>query len=74
MRAKRFKFAEFFVGDYKASHRRRRQQRNSRRSLRNRYMADVADLAVLLVRGVTVPVPGCLHAKQPHRKNQGHGQ
>jgi|HubBroStandDraft_6_1064221.scaffolds.fasta_scaffold142048_1 hypothetical protein len=49
MRAKRFKFAEFFVCRYKASHRRWLQQRDSRRSLRNSYVAEVADLAVLLV-------------------------
>ena len=73
MRAKRFKFTEFFVRRYKANHRRWRQQRDSRRCLRNRYMAEVADLAVLLVGGVSVPVPGCLHGKQPHRKNQGNG-
>jgi len=73
MRAKRFKFTEFFVRRYKTSHCRWRQQRDSRGGLRNRYMADVADLAVLLVGGVTVPVPGCLHGKQPHRKNQGNG-
>jgi hypothetical protein len=49
MGAKRFKFAEFFVCRYKANHCRRRQQRDSGRRLRNGYMADVADLAVLFV-------------------------
>ncbi|HEY4879335.1 MAG TPA: hypothetical protein VIH97_09445 [Candidatus Acidoferrales bacterium] len=73
MRAKRFKFTKLFICDYKTSHCRWRQQRDSRGGLRNGYMADVADLAVLLVGGVTVPVPGCLHGKQPHRKNQGNG-
>ena len=49
MRAKRFKLAGFFVCRHKASHTNGRQQRDSRRSLRNGYVADVADLAVLLV-------------------------
>ena len=37
-------------------------------------VAGVADLAMLFVRGVSMPVPGCLHGKEAHGKNQGHRQ
>jgi hypothetical protein len=37
-------------------------------------VAGVADLAMLLVRGVPMPVPGSLHGKEAHGKNQGHRQ
>jgi ribosomal protein L35 len=49
MSAKRFKFAGLFICRHKASHGRGRQQRDARRGLRNGYVCDVADLAVLLV-------------------------
>ena len=34
----------------------------------------VADLAMLFVGGVAMPVPCSLHGKQAHGKNQGHRQ
>jgi hypothetical protein len=41
---------------------------------RYRYVPGVADLAMLFVGGVPMPVPGCLHGKEAHGKNQGHRQ
>jgi hypothetical protein len=41
---------------------------------RDGCVAGVADLAMLLVGGVTVPVACRLHGKQAHGKNQGHRQ
>ena len=37
-------------------------------------VAGVADLAMLFVGGMPVPVARRLHGKQAHGKNQGHGQ
>jgi hypothetical protein len=34
----------------------------------------MADLAMLFVGGVFMPVSSGLHGKQAHGKNQGHGQ
>jgi hypothetical protein len=34
----------------------------------------MADLTMLLVGGVLMPVPGGLHGKQAHGKDQGYGQ
>jgi len=45
-----------------------------RRGLRYGDVASVADLAMLFVRGVPMPVPGSLHGKEAHGKNQGHRQ
>ena len=42
--------------------------------LRYGDVAGVADLAMLFVGGVPVPVPGSLHGKEAHGKNQGHCQ
>jgi hypothetical protein len=44
------------------------------RGLWHRDVARVADLAVLFVRGVPVPVACSLHGKEAHGKNQGHRQ
>lgn len=74
MSAKCFKLSGFLVGGYKADYRRRGQQCYARRRLRNRGVAEVTDLAMLLVGRTSVPVPGCLHGKQAHGKNQGNGQ
>jgi hypothetical protein len=35
---------------------------------------DMADLAMLFVGGVLMPVPSGLHGKQAHGKDQGYGQ
>jgi hypothetical protein len=45
-----------------------------RRGLRCGDVTGVADLAMLLVGGVPVPVAGSLHGKEAHGKNQGHRQ
>jgi hypothetical protein len=41
---------------------------------RNGYVAGMANLAMLLVGGVPMPVSRSLHGKEPHGKNQGHRQ
>ena len=67
--------AEFLIlADCKASNRDRRLRLDLRRGLRYGDMARVADLAMLFVGGVPMPVPGSLHGKQAHGKNQGHRQ
>ena len=45
-----------------------------RRGPRYGDVAGVADLAMLFVGGMAMPVPCRLHGKQAHGKNQGHGQ
>jgi len=72
--AKRFTRNRFLVGRRKPRDRNGRQQFHLRQGLRHGDVTDVADLAMLLVRFVTVPVPGRLHGKQAHRKDQGHCQ
>jgi hypothetical protein len=37
-------------------------------------VAGVADLAMLFVGGVAMPVPGCLHGEEAHGEDQGHCQ
>jgi hypothetical protein len=61
-------------GGGKSSDRDRRLQFHLRCGLRCDNVTRVADLAMLLVGGVSVPVAGSLHGKQAHGKNQGHGQ
>jgi hypothetical protein len=45
-----------------------------RGGLRYGDVTGVADLAMLFVRGVPMPVPSSLHGKEAHGKNQGHRQ
>jgi hypothetical protein len=45
-----------------------------RSRLRHCNVPDMADLAMLFVGGVFMPVSSGLHGKQAHGKNQGHGQ
>jgi hypothetical protein len=45
-----------------------------RSRLRDGNVPDMADLAMLFVGGVFMPVPSGLHGKQAHGKNQGHDQ
>jgi len=71
--AKRFTRNRFLVGRRKPRDRNGRQQFHLRHGLRHRHVSDVADLAMLLVRFVTMPVPGSLHGKQAHGKHEGHG-
>ena len=49
-------------------------QAHLRGGLWDRRVANMADLAMLFVRRVFVPVPGCLHGKQAHRQDQGQSQ
>ena len=42
-----------------------------RGGLRYRDVSRVANLAMLFVGGVPMPVPRCLHGKEAHGKNQG---
>lgn len=74
MRAKRFRLDCFFVRGYESGHRNGRQQFNLRGGPRNRDMAYMADLAMLFVRLMTVPVPCRLDGKNAHGKNQGNRQ
>lgn len=45
-----------------------------RGGLWDRRVANMADLTMLFVRRVLMPVPSCLHGKQAHGKNQGYRQ
>jgi hypothetical protein len=42
-----------------------------RRGLRDCSVPDMADLAMLFIRGVLMPVASGLHGKQAHGENQG---
>jgi len=67
--------ADFLIlADRKASDRDPELRFYLRRGLRYGDMARVADLAMLFVGGVPMPVPGSLHGEQAHGKNQGHRQ
>jgi hypothetical protein len=66
---------EFLIfGDRKSSECDGRLRFYLRRGLRYGDVSGMADLAMLFVRGVPVPVPGSLHGKEAHGKNQGHRQ
>lgn len=58
----------------KSGDRNRRPHPYLRGGLRDCGVTDVADLAMLFVGGVLMPVPSCLHGKQAHRKDQGQSQ
>ena len=45
-----------------------------RSGLRDSSVPDMAELAMLFVGGVLMPVPGCLHGKKAHGENQGNRQ
>lgn len=74
MGANRVEIELLIFGDRISSDRDGRLHHHLRRGLRHGNVARVADLALLLVGGVPMPVPGCLHGKEAHRKNQGHRQ
>jgi hypothetical protein len=74
MAANRVETELLIFGDRVSSDRDGRLQFHLRRGLRYGDMARVADLAMLFVRGVPMPVPSSLHGKEAHGKNQGHGQ
>ncbi len=44
------------------------------RGLRDRGVADVADLAMLFIGRVPMPVPGRFHGEDAHGEDQGDGQ
>ena len=44
------------------------------RRLGHSGVADMANLAMLFVGRVSMPVPSCLHGKHTHAKHEGHGQ
>ncbi len=60
MRGKRFKSNDLLASGREARHRNRCQHRDLRDWLRDRDVPDVANLTMLLVGFVTVPVPGSL--------------
>ena len=74
MTANRLETEFLIFGDRKSSECDGRLRFYLRRGLWYGDMAGVADLAMLFVRGVPMPVPGGLHGKAAHGKNQGHGQ
>jgi hypothetical protein len=45
-----------------------------RRRLGHSGVADMANLAMLFVGRMPMPVAGCLHGKHAHAKHEGHGQ
>jgi hypothetical protein len=63
---------DFLVfGEGKSRDRNGRPHAHLRRGLRNCSVPDMADLAMLLVGGVLMPVASGLHGKQAHGENQG---
>jgi hypothetical protein len=74
MTANRVETELLIFGDRKPSDRDRRLQLHLRRELRHGYVPGMADLAMLFVGGVPMPVAGSLHGKQAHGKDQGHRQ
>jgi len=66
---------EFLVfGDRKSGNCDGRLRFYLRRGLRYGDVPGVADLAMLFVGGMPMPVAGSLHGKEAHGKNQGHCQ
>jgi len=74
MTADRFESELLIFGDCESGDRDGRLRGYLRGGPRYGDVAGVADLAMLFVGGVAVPVPGSLHGKQAHGENQGHGQ
>lgn len=74
MAAKRIEGCFLIFGDGKPGHRNRRLYAHLRRGLRDSSVADVANLAMLLVGRVPVPVPSRLDGKGAHGENQGDRQ
>jgi len=74
MTANRVETKLLVFGDRKPRDRDGRLHFHLRRGLRYGDMPGVADLAMLFVRGVSMPMPCCLHGKEAHGKNQGHCQ
>jgi hypothetical protein len=74
MAANRIEAELLIFGGGKSRDGNRRLRFQLRRGLRHGDVARMADLAMLFVRRVAMPVPCSLHGKQAHAKNQGHRQ
>lgn len=72
MTANRVETALLVFSDRKPRDRDGRLRFHLRGGLRYGDVAGVADLAMLFVGGVPMPMPGSLHGKEAHGKNQGH--
>jgi hypothetical protein len=74
MIANRLEAKLLILGGSDPGNRRRRLLFHLRSRLRDCGVAHMADLALLFVGSVPVPVAGNLHGKAAHGKNQGHSQ
>jgi len=74
MTANRVETKLLVFGDRESGDRDGRLRFYLRGGLRYGDVPGMADLAMLFVGGVPVPMPSCLHGKQAHGKNQGHRQ
>jgi hypothetical protein len=74
MAANRVETEPLVFGDRISGDRDRRLHFHLRRRLRDCGMPNMANLAMLFVGGVPMPMPCCLHGKAAHGKNQGHRQ
>ena len=74
MTANRVEIKLLVFGDRKPRDRDGRLHFHLRGGLRYGDVPGMADLAMLFVGGVPMPVPGSLHGKQAHGKDQGHRQ
>lgn len=74
MAANRVETELLVFGDRISSGRDGRLHLHLRGGLRYSDVPCVADLAMLFVRRVPMPMPCCLHGKEAHGKNQGHRQ
>jgi hypothetical protein len=74
MTANRVETKLLVFGDRKPRDRYGRLHFHLRGGLRYGDVTRVADLAMLFVGGMPMPVPSSLHGKQAHGKDQGHRQ
>jgi hypothetical protein len=74
MTANRVEAELLILGDRKSCDRDGRLRFYLRGGRRYGDVAGVADLAMLFIGGVAMPVPGGLHGEEAHGKNQGHRQ
>jgi hypothetical protein len=74
MAANRVESKLLVFGDCESSDRNGRLHFHLRRGLRYGDVPGMANLAMLFVGGVPVPMPGSLHGKEAHGKDQGHRQ
>ena len=74
MTANRVETKFLVLGERESSDRDGRLRFYLRRGLRYGDVSGMANLAMLFVGGVPVPMPCCLHGKEAHGKDQGHRQ